>query len=196
MKVIAISGGIGSGKSVVSEILRCMGFGVYDCDSEARRIMDSDPSIHAALCRDIHCDVVKDGLVNRQLLSEIAFNDAAALKKLNSIVHGAVFADFARWCKVHEEKGEAVAFVESAILHSSGLVDYVDEEWSVTAPIEVRIQRVIKRSGLNESQIKARIEAQAAEENNSASSKIPVRLIDNSPSGTLLPQIHSALPTF
>ena len=75
----AITGGIGSGKSVVSQILRILGYPVYDCDSRARTIMDSDCGIHRSLCEQIHPQAVTGGIVDRQLISSIVFNDTEAL---------------------------------------------------------------------------------------------------------------------
>lgn len=189
MPLIGISGGIGSGKSVVSEILRCMGFAVYDCDKEAKRIMDNDREIHESLCRQIHHEAVKDCKVNRALISEIVFSDSRKLQLLNEIVHRAVFRDIGRWRTTFPY--DSLLFVESAILRSSGLIDYIDVEWNVEAPLDVRIARVEKRSSLSHDQIAARIKAQENEEN------IPtdkaVYYIDNSPLSALLPQIHRLL---
>lgn len=188
-KLIALSGGIGAGKSVVAEILRVKGFPVYDCDAEARRIMDSNPNIHSLLCDRIHPDCVVKGKINRNLISKIVFNNESALKTLNSIVHSAVLNHLQQWCASHLTSGETLMFVESAILHASNLINVVDEEWRVTAPQDVRIERVGKRSGLTPQQVLSRIAAQAAEEKNETG--IPLYIIDNSPQSPILPQINA-----
>lgn len=186
--IVGISGGIGAGKSVVARVLRTMGYPVYDCDSHARTIMDSDPEIHRLLCEMIHPGAVTGGCVDRRLISEVVFADPEALRRLNSIVHSAVFEDFKKW--VGLQSSETV-FVESAILHSSGLDQYVTHEWNVTAPTDLRILRVAKRSSLTEEQIRARIKSQDEEEKQSCAQNC-TKLINDSMTA-LIPQIHSAL---
>lgn len=184
--LVGISGGIGSGKSVVSNILRAMGYAVYDCDREAKRLMEEQLEIHRKLCEHIHPEAVVEGKINRELISNIVFCDKSALLKLNSIVHAAVFEDIERWRKSYA--AGQLLFVESAILHSSGLYRLVDDEWRVEAPLNVRIERVKKRSGLSGSEIRARIKSQEQEESHRGA-----HIIDNSPESALLPRIHKLL---
>ncbi|MDE6854280.1 MAG: dephospho-CoA kinase [Muribaculaceae bacterium] len=156
-QLIAVTGGIGSGKSVVCRVLRTLGYPVFDCDCEARDIMDSDRAIHDRLRSDISEEVVHDGVIDRRLMASIVFADAAKLAALNDIVHGAVRARLAQWHSSHT--GDAV-FVETAIFFQSGLNRMTDAEWRVTAPEDVRIQRVMRRNGLTADQVRARIKAQ------------------------------------
>ena len=158
--VIAIEGGIGSGKSTVCAIVAAMGYPVYDCDSQAKALMDSDESISRAIADKIgpHC-VNPDGSINRPALSDTVFSSPDRLDTLNSIVHGAVRAHLASWIATRHDK---VLFVETAILYQSGLDRMVDEVWHVDAPASVRLQRVMKRNGLTASQVKARMDAQDA----------------------------------
>ncbi len=180
--VIAITGGIGAGKSVVSRILRAMGFPVYDCDYEARRIMDSSPEILATISRDISSDVFfADGSLDRKALSAIVFSDSRALAALNGIVHGAVMADLKE--KVMSASSCRLFFVETAILYESGLDALADEIWEVTAPEQERIVRVMARNAMSADEVKSRIAAQRQE-------CTPThKLIRNSSSDALLPQI-------
>lgn len=155
----AITGGIGSGKSVVSRILAAMGFKVYDCDREAKRLMDVNAAIKTALCHEIHPDCVdSDGRIDRCRLSEIVFRDAAALERLNRIVHAAVRADLSEWCG--QNSGQNRLFVETAILYQSGLDAMVDNVWAVEAPLDLRIERVMARNSLSREQVLARITSQ------------------------------------
>lgn len=156
-QLIAVTGGIGSGKSVVCRVLRTLGFPVFDCDSEARAIMDSDRTIHERLCSAISTEVVRDGVIDRRRLASIVFADAAKLAALNEIVHGAVRSRLAQWHGSHS--GDAV-FVETAIFFQSGLNRMTGAEWRVTAPEDVRIHRVMLRNGLTADEVRARIEAQ------------------------------------
>lgn len=187
--LIALTGGIGSGKSVVSKILLAMGYPVYDCDSMAKQIMDADLDIHARLCEEIHPQSVVEGVIDRALISKIVFEDKAALARLNAIVHSAVKADLNRWVASRQTSGAKKVFVETAILIQSGLIDRVDDIWEVFAPIDVRIERVKKRNGLSESQIRARIESQKSE----SLEGIAHKTICNSPEDALLPQIVALL---
>lgn len=155
--VTAVCGGIGSGKSVVCALLRIMGYPVYDCDSEARRLMDADPIIKSEINARIDPQCVVGGVIDRSRLSEIVFADAGKLAALNSIVHTAVKRNLSHWVESLETER---IFIETAILYQSGLDKMVDEVWEVTAPIDVRLLRVIQRNGLTREQVAARIQAQ------------------------------------
>ncbi len=158
-RLIAITGGIGSGKSVISDILRAMGHKVYDCDTRAKALMDTDESIKDDLINLISIDAVRsDRTIDRKLLSEIVFNDPDALSRLNSIVHKAVRADLRRWRDTSFDK---TVWVETAILYASRLDREVDEVWEVTAPTELRVQRVMKRNSMSREQVLARISSQS-----------------------------------
>lgn len=155
--IIALYGGIGSGKSVVSRILRAIGYKVYDCDTEAKRIMDNSPAIKEFLVRRISPEAVReDGVIDRSIVSKVVFSDSEALNDLNHTVHGAVAEDFLQWSELHR----GIKFIETAILYQSGLNEYVDEVWEVSAPAEIRIERVISRNNCLRSDVIRRIEAQ------------------------------------
>lgn len=157
-KLIAICGGIGSGKSVVCRIVAAMGHEVYDCDSRAKEIMDCSAEIKNAIACRVHREAIApDGSIDRRRLGEIVFSDAEALARLNSIVHAAVREDLALWAARRPGK---LLFVETAILYQSGLDAMVDEVWDVEAPPELRLERVMARNGLDAEAVKARIEAQ------------------------------------
>lgn len=188
-KLIAIVGGIGSGKSVVSEILRILGYSVYDCDSRAKSIMDSDVNNHQHLCTEIHPLAVVDGKIDRPLISKIVFSDSAALARLNAIVHSSVRADLLNWRENESLVSDKPCFVETAIFRKSRMDAIVDGVWEVEAPLEVRIERVMKRNGLNREQILSRINAQSDE----SLRDIPHKTLNNSGDVALLPQVHRLL---
>lgn len=157
-KIIAIAGGIGSGKSVVSAILRTMGYPVYDCDSRAKSLMRTERRIINDLLQYFGQNVfLADGnTIDTKYLSSVVFNDPYALARLNAIVHPLVREDFVAWA---QESG-SVVFVETAILRESGMDELVDVVWHVTAPEHVRIHRVMLRNGLNEQEVMNRIRNQ------------------------------------
>ena len=116
--IIAITGGIGSGKSVVSQVLRVAGYPVYDCDSNAKLIMDKDEEMQKQLADSFGSDVVVNGVIQRKVLASLVFADRNKLEKLNAIVHPAVRRDIKRW---EETQKSDVVFVETAILKESGV---------------------------------------------------------------------------
>lgn len=160
-RLIAISGGIGCGKSVVSAILGRLGYHVYDCDTRAKLLMDSSREIMNRLVNEIHESVVVDGHIDRKRLSQLVFSDTDKLARLNSIVHGEVKTDLLRWADRHG--GDSLLFVETAILYQSGLDKMVDEVWEVVAPIALRIERVMRRNGCSAAEVESRIASQAVD---------------------------------
>ena len=165
MELIAITGGIGSGKSVVATMVKVMGFDVYDCDSRARALMTDDADVRRQLVDTFGEQVyLNDGSINRQYLSEVAFRDDKALARLNAIVHPATASDMKRWAARQMADGATAAFVETALLRTAGLDREVDRVWHVTAPDDVRVARVMVRSGLSDGQVRERMAAQAVED--------------------------------
>lgn len=157
--LIAIAGGIGCGKSVVSRILSALGYRVYDSDSRAKKLMDNDDAIKQAIAREISPDTItSSGQIDRKRLASIVFADKEKLQRLNYIVHGAVKRDIAAWRERHPAEP---LWVESAIIYESGISEMVDEVWEVTAPEEIRVDRVVKRNGISPEEVRMRIDAQA-----------------------------------
>lgn len=187
--IIGICGGIGSGKSVVSRILRLRGMAVYDCDQEAKRIMDTSEEVLSAL-HDRYGDEVcpVSGPICRPELARRLFGSDEERLWLNSLVHRLVHEDIENWHSRHLGRGVEKCFVESAILASSGLAEMCSEVWIVTASEEVRIARVQARDSLDEHSIRRRIRSQAEEERLLECLPVPVRLIDNSGDVPVLPQ--------
>lgn len=159
-RLIAITGGIGAGKSVISEILRKMGYPVFDCDAEAKRLMDHSETIKSELIEKISpLAVLKNGEIDRKLISSIVFKDPEKLTELNRIVHTAVLNEIEDWKKTHSDKH--LLFVETAILYQSHLDRLVDEVWEVIAPEEIRIIRVTKRNNCQREEVISRIKSQS-----------------------------------
>lgn len=155
----AVTGGIGAGKSVVSRALRLMGYEVFDCDSEAKLIMDSDDEIKRRLCSEISPNaVLPDSSIDRKHISSIVFSNPAKLEALNAIVHEAVRRRIIGW-QSEPHKADRL-FVETAILYQSGLDAMVDDVWEVIAPDEIRIIRVMERNGCDRQNVIDRIKSQ------------------------------------
>ncbi|MCM1110484.1 MAG: dephospho-CoA kinase [Clostridium sp.] len=194
MRLTAIAGGIGSGKSFVARIVASMGYPVYDCDSRAKQLMDHSDAIKRRIADEIDLEsICRDGSIDRRRLSKVVFADAAALARLNGIVHGAVREDILRWVSGEETGGANRVFVETAILYESGLDRMVDDVWLVTAPEEVRVGRIVSRSGgaMTPSEARARIEAQRRTVTSTPHPHI--ELIPNDGVAPLLPRILELL---
>ena len=190
MKLIAITGGIGSGKSVVSRMLNVMGHEVYDCDSRAKSLMTSDEEVVRLLKQEFGEKIyLADGTIDRQRLAARAFADKDALNRLNAIVHPATARDMQQWAKRQADSGADIAFIETALLRTAGLDRMVDEVWHVTAPDEVRIKRVMERSGLTVQQVKERMAAQRVEDSIADCEQVIVNDNDTA----LLPQVTRLL---
>lgn len=158
---IAIIGGIGSGKSVVSRLFRLMNIPVYDCDSEAKRLMNTSAALRSELIKAIDERVYKaDGVIDRAYLASFMFGNAQHVALVNSIVHPAVRADFKQWAANTQA---SIVAVETAILFESGLDADVDSIVLVSAPIETRISRAILRDHSNEQAIRQRMKSQMSD---------------------------------
>lgn len=190
--IIGICGGIGSGKSVVSRILRLRAEAVYDCDLEAKRIMDSSRDVLEAL-HDRYGDTVcpAEGPICRSELAKRVFSCDDDRLWLNSLVHRLVREDVKKWHETMMADGHSRCFVESAILASSGLARMCSEIWLVVASEEMRIARIKLRDSIDEDAIRKRILSQREEERLLNSSGIPIRIIDNSGIIPLLTQIDN-----
>lgn len=155
---IAITGGIGSGKSYVSHLLEDMNIPVYNADNEAKRLTVSDEGIRRELVALLGEEVYKEGALNRPLVASYLFSDPAHAAQINAVIHPRVRKDFAAWAERLE--GCEVAGMESAILYEASFEDTVDAVVMVYAPVDLRVQRAMYRDGASEEQVRARIAAQ------------------------------------
>lgn len=190
-KIIAIAGGIGSGKSVVSDIIRIMGFDVYDCDAEAKRLMNTSEAIKNDLVSAFGADAITEqGEINRPYISSVVFGNQIALNKINSIVHSRVKDDILD--KMNRSEND-ILFVETAILMQSNLLDIINGALLVTAPKEVRVERVMKRNGIAREDVLKRIEAQEGQDYSKISN---LKVIENDGIEAVLPQVIESVCSF
>lgn len=141
---VGITGGIGSGKSLVSKIFACFGTPVYDADSRARSLMTSDSILINQIKQNFgEQSYFNNGSLNRDYLSKTVFNDPAKLAALNGLVHPAVARDYARWSE--ENNAHPYLLKEAALLFEAGSYKTLDKIIVVQAPEELRIARVQKR---------------------------------------------------
>lgn len=160
---IGITGGIGSGKSVVSRLLEMMGIPVYVSDAEAKRITSTDEAIRRELIALAGPAVFEGGELNRALLASYMFGHPERVKAVNAIIHPRVKEDFRRWAS-RFGADQPVVGMESAILIESGFREEVDFLVMVYAPLEVRVERAVKRDGSSAESVMKRIGAQMSDE--------------------------------
>ena len=155
---LAITGGIGCGKSVVSRIMEIAGVPVYDCDSRAKSLMVSDASIVKSLKKMFGDECYReDGSLNRQYVASCIFTNKTNIERMNALVHPAVKKDFQQWAV--RQYSDVVA-VETAILYESGMIDTVDKVLVVWAGRETAIARTMSKSGMSRMQVEDRMRNQ------------------------------------
>ncbi len=159
---IGVTGGMGSGKSVVCELFRLHGAPVFDADKEAKHLNDTSPRIKEELTRHFGSDLYKEGKLDRQKLATRIFHDKQNLAVVNSIIHPVLADQFIEWCKARENYHFVV--IDAAVLFEAGFERYVDKVITVYAPEAERIERVTRRDGIKKSQIIARMQHQIPEE--------------------------------
>lgn len=167
--IIGITGGIGSGKSTIAQGLRAMGYAVYDTDSEAKRLIVKDAHVRQQIEQLFGSEVYKDSVYQTALVAQRVFTDKALLAKLNAIVHPAVRADIERRVSGHANRKSRFGnqknlfFIECAILYQAGFDSLCDKVVAVTAPEEIRLERVMKRDSSTIEKVRARMRAQETE---------------------------------
>lgn len=158
---IGITGGIGSGKTYVSNFLRKQGFPVYSCDDRAKIIMKEDETVKAGLIELVGEEAyLEDGELNKPVIAKYLYESRENQEKIGALVHPRVKSDFEMWCHFQDSE---VMFMESAILFESGLSETVDKILYVFATDEVRIRRIIQRDKVTRNEAHARIKAQMPE---------------------------------
>lgn len=155
--IVGLTGGIGSGKSTVGTMFKALGVPIYNSDERAKQLMNTSKKIRKQLIELFGEDAYLNKELNRPFIAEKVFKDSAKLTKLNGIVHPAVRKDFSAWAESHK-----VPYViqETALLFENTAQQFYDKTILVTAPKEVRIQRVLARDNTTREQISARMENQ------------------------------------
>ena len=161
MKIIGLTGGIGSGKSSVLEIFKKIGISTYNADESAKELISSDKEIIFSIKQLFGEDIYNENELNSKLVSKIVFNDKEKLKSLNSIIHPAVALDFNKFCLKHRNEGYIVK--EAAIIFETKTENLFNKIIYVKAPEEIRIDRVMQRDNLSRDDVLNRIQNQINE---------------------------------
>lgn len=184
---LGITGGIGSGKSIVSQLFRVMGIPVYDSDKESKRLTITDKGIRTQLTELVGKDVYADnGSLNKSILASWLFSCEEHTLKVNSIIHPVVKEDFLSWVKKQENAGYKACGIESAILIEAGFQDVVEKVVMVTAPLETRIDRTMQRDHASRESVINRIARQMNEEEKKEKADYVISNEENTP---LIPQV-------
>lgn len=165
MKKIGITGGIGSGKSYVSRIIKSMGFPVYHSDESAKLLMESNPEIKEGLQLLFGDSIYEKDELNKKKLAELIFESPELREKVNALVHPIVRADFAQWAT---NQSKEIVFNEAAILFETGAHTNFDATILVISPEAIRIDRVMKRENCSRELVLKRIQSQWSDEQKSS----------------------------
>ncbi len=183
MLKIGLTGGIGSGKSTVSDIFKVLGIPVYNADKQAKTLMEQDPGLRAKVTDLFGPEAYAGGHLNRKWIADIVFNDRYQLERLNAIVHPAAISAGEAWAL---EQNTAYVVKEAALFFEAGSAAGLDYIIGVYTPKHLRIQRVMQRDGLSRDAVLQRMAQQIQEE-------IKMRLCDfvivNDEQQLLIPQV-------
>ena len=166
-KIIGLTGGIGSGKTMIAKYIKSLGIPVYIADDEARELMTTDKVIKV-ISSAFGKEVLDNGSLNREKLAQLVFNNPEKLQKLNSIVHPEVKKHFDTWVENH--KNYPFVVKEAAILFETESNKYCDAVITITSPLETRLQRVMLRDKSDRESVLKRIQNQWTDEQRIAKS--------------------------
>lgn len=158
---VGLTGGIGSGKSIVAQVFEVMGIPVYYADKEARHIMNNDPELKKAIITHFGEAAYSDGELNRPYISSIVFNDPEKLSLLNSLVHPATIKNGDAWM---QRQKTAYAIHEAALIFEAGVAERLDYVIGVYAPAQLRIKRAMDRDGVSRDKVLKRMSNQIEED--------------------------------
>ena len=187
MKRIGLTGGIGSGKSFVANILENMGFPVYYSDLQSKELTKSNPSIKTGLISLFGEEVYSDDELNTQLVATKIFQNEGIRQKVNELIHPIVRKDFDNWAM---NQKSALVFNEAAILFETGAYRNFDATILVCAPMKLKINRVMNRENCSEEEVLARMGKQWSDEEKL---KLADFIINNDECDPILTQLERVL---
>jgi dephospho-CoA kinase len=182
-KMIGLTGGIGAGKSVVAKIFTTLGIPVFNADEAAKKMMQTSPSIKEKLIEQFGSSIYNASGLQKEKLADIVFNDSFQLQLLNAIVHPETIQAAKDWAA---EQTSPYVIKEAALIFESGAAEGLFKVIGVTAPLSLRIHRVMQRDGVSKEQVEARMQHQISD-------TIKMRLCDyviqNNNQEMLIPQV-------
>jgi dephospho-CoA kinase len=191
MKVLACTGGIGSGKTYICKIFMKMGIPVYFSDDKTKELYDRDKELMNGMIDLLGGDIIENGRLNRERVARKIFSNPMLLYNVEKLVHPAVVRDFCNWKEDIMMSGQIPPFVifESAIILEKPYVRsaIADKILTISAPIDVRVERIMKRDSVNETEARRRLDLQWDDKKREAESDF---IIFAGSSMALLPQIE------
>ncbi len=185
MLKIGITGNIGSGKTTVSKVFELLGIPVFYADYQAKKLMTEDAVLVKAIRETFGAEAYfADGSLNRKYLSGIVFNQETELKKLNALVHPAVFRAFEVWAEDYQHKKYVLK--EAALLFESGSNQQCNRIIVVSAALDVRIQRVMQRDKISKIEVLRREEKQMPQAEKEAKADY---IVQNDANMLVIPQV-------
>ncbi|MCG2461106.1 dephospho-CoA kinase [Flavobacteriaceae bacterium F89] len=190
MKIIGLTGGIGSGKTTVGRMFHDLGVPVYESDKEAKLLMQNSKEIKVGLEALFGNGAFNGEVLNRKFIADRVFADQNLLQKLNALVHPVVRDHFLSW-----QKDQRFAYVvqEAAIIFENGQCSNYDKIILVTAPREIRIKRVMQRDGSTRQEILDRMKNQWSEQKKRKLSDFVINNVNLKKTRIKVDQIHSAI---
>ncbi len=179
MRIIGITGGIGSGKSTVTSMLRERGYTVVDADELSREVCKKGTPLLRLLVREFGIEIIKeDGTLNRSKLADLAFESQQGTRRLNELVQTAILVRAMEFFNRLKLSGDIdVCFFDVPMLYEAGWDRYTDSVWLVTAPQQIRLKRVVKRDRSRKQEVLARMKLQMSEEEKMSRADV---VLDNS----------------
>tara|TARA_R110002049_G_scaffold762_9_gene5085 strand:+ start:936 stop:1523 length:588 start_codon:yes stop_codon:yes gene_type:complete len=190
MMIVGLTGGIGSGKSTVGKMFQKLGVPLYNSDIEAKKLMSRSKRIRTKIEALLGSQSYLDGELNREYIAKSVFKDKKLLQDLNNIVHPAVRRHFISWAK---KRKEPYVIQETAIIFENGNSEFYDKIVLVTAPTDVRIQRVVDRDGIAPSAVEERISHQWPDSKKEKLSDFVIENMDLEATQKKVSQIHHKL---
>jgi dephospho-CoA kinase len=184
MLKIGITGGIGAGKSTVAGIFKVLGVPVFDADATAKNILNTDPILREQIVTAFGSETYKNGLLDRKYLATLVFNNPDQLAKLNALVHPATIAAADKWASRFADRPYIIK--EAALLFEAGTNVGLDYIIGVTAPVELRITRVMDRDQVSREEVLSRMQHQLDDSEKMKRCNI---VLDNNEKTLLIPQV-------
>ena len=186
MKVLAVTGSIGSGKSYIVKIFNELGVPSYDSDSRTKLLYDKDRELMDSLISLLGDDIVENGILRRDIFAQRIFSDKSLLSRVESLVHPAVLRDFSTWCSDQEGKAPFVIIESAIILRLPIFNEIISASLLVSAPLELKIDRVVQRDNITREEVLARLSNQC--DDSDSAEKVDFTIFANE-KRPLLPQI-------
>lgn len=188
--IVGLTGGMGSGKTTVGKFFIELGIPIYNSDVSAKELMKSSKKVKKSIIKLLGKDAYKGKSLNKRYIAESVFNNRVLLKKLNAIVHPAVRKDFLKWIK---KQDAPYVIQETALIFENDSERLYDKIVLVTAPLNLRLNRVMDRDGSTENEVAARLKNQLVDAEKIPLSDFVIENVELLKTKAIVEDVHSAL---